>query len=203
MMQPGTLYVIQDRQTSLIKIGISNNWALRLKSLKVGIKTKLKIAIKTNGNREWEKILHQQYANWRLVGTEWFNLDETLLEELLNKVVNIAEMYEAGEEAEALRAIKYAKKQKQLSINTGEDRAQQTAKAFCLAYMCSKIEDQWRKEGWIYNYSGYLHDPEVKKEAERLYRNGLRVGADQKWYSIKRDWVWLDRERGIGTSWNP
>jgi hypothetical protein len=195
-MQPGTLYVIQDRQTSLIKIGISNNWALRLKSLKVGIKTKLKIAIKTNGNREWEKMLHQQYANWRLVGTEWFNLDETLLEELLNKVVNIAEMYEAGEEVEALRAIRYAKRQKQLLINEEKRREEKTAKAFCLANMRLKILQQWKKEGYSTEplSNSYEFNDGIYLEAEFLYRGGFRVNSNFEWCKVAPDGKWIKCE---------
>jgi hypothetical protein len=201
-MEIGCLYIIEDLQSSLIKIGISNNWTLRLKSLKVGTKTKLKIVVKTEKNREWEKILHQEYADRRLVGTEWFSLDEALTEELLNKVEDIAKAYEAGREMQALQAIKNTKEQQEAADNIDNDRHEKTRKAFCLAYMRQKIALQWRKEGWISGSDFYVYSPEITKEAERLYGNGLRATSDGKWYSVEKDWVWIDQEKGLGASWN-
>lgn len=201
-MKSGCLYVIEDLQSSLIKIGISNNWSLRLKSLKVGIKTKLKIVVKTEKNRQWEKILHQQYAGRRLVGTEWFGLDEALTEELLNKVEDIAKACEAGVEMQALEAIKNTKQQEEVPDSIDNDRHEKTRKAFCLAYMRREIAMQWRKEGWINDSDFYVYSPEITKEAERLYGNGLRATSDGKWYSVKKDLVWIDQQKGLGASWN-
>lgn len=88
-MASGYLYVIKDEQTSLTKIGITNNWRSRLRTLKVGKRTECKIVIQVSDNREWEKRLHKKYDHWRLVGTEWFNLDAGLEQELIGELVKI------------------------------------------------------------------------------------------------------------------
>jgi hypothetical protein len=89
LMSTGYLYVIKDNQTSLTKIGITGNWQSRLRTLKVGKKTECKIVVEVNDNREWEKRLHRKYDPWRLVGTEWFKLDASTTNELIERVKKI------------------------------------------------------------------------------------------------------------------
>lgn len=97
-MASGYLYVIKDEQTSLTKIGITNNWRSRLRTLKVGKRTECKIVIQVSDNREWEKRLHKKYGHWRLVGTEWFNLDAGLEQELISELVKIGTLVEQNKQ---------------------------------------------------------------------------------------------------------
>ena len=71
----GYVYLIQDIDSGLYKIGKTVNLQRRMRELKVGSKTKLiesKFVIDANLR---EKELHNKYKNFRLPQTEYFKLD--------------------------------------------------------------------------------------------------------------------------------
>ena len=79
------LYVIKHNQTGLVKIGVSNNWYERAKALQVGTKTSPLIVVLTDNNAKAEKDLHEQYKDYRLPGSEYFQLDKVSIGEVISK----------------------------------------------------------------------------------------------------------------------
>ena len=72
----GYVYVIQDIDTCLYKIGITNNPDRRLKELGVG-NTAVLISCEYYENaREIEKNAHKRYGKYRLPQTEYFKLNQ-------------------------------------------------------------------------------------------------------------------------------
>ena len=71
---PGTVYVIQDKETGLYKIGRTTNMQRRMRELGVG-KTARLITSKSVGDAPAvEKAAHQRYKANRLPQTEYFKL---------------------------------------------------------------------------------------------------------------------------------
>lgn len=89
----GFLYVIQDNKTEMVKIGITNQWSKRAQTLQVNRKTKALLVVETDKNREHEKRLHGIYSEFRLVGTEWFSLEQFSKNALLEEVKKIGTAY--------------------------------------------------------------------------------------------------------------
>lgn len=81
------LYVIKHNQTGLVKIGVSNNWYERAKALQIGVKTSPLIVVLTDNNSKAEKDLHEQYKEYRLPGSEYFQLESVLIGEVLSKAL--------------------------------------------------------------------------------------------------------------------
>ena len=73
----GFLYIIRDKGSGLIKIGITSNLGVRLSQLNtmvpMGI-TKI-FSLKTTHYKELERHLHKEFAEKRMNG-EWFDFDE-------------------------------------------------------------------------------------------------------------------------------
>ena len=81
------LYVIKHNQTGLVKIGVSNNWYERAKALQIGVKTSPLVVVLTDNNAKAEKDLHEQYKDYRLPGSEYFQLCSTLVGEVISKAL--------------------------------------------------------------------------------------------------------------------
>ena len=69
----GACYVLQHRETGLIKIGCSQNWKARKTALKVGSEKCHLLALWQDDQfRERERDLQAKLAQYRLPGSEWF-----------------------------------------------------------------------------------------------------------------------------------
>lgn len=73
----GFLYVIQDIASGHYKIGITSNWDRRARALGVGSKTRLMQVKSVDDMREAERQAHARYKDYRLPGSEYFNLKAT------------------------------------------------------------------------------------------------------------------------------
>ncbi len=78
------VYLIKYAKTNLVKIGISSNWYDRSKCLQVGTKTLPLAVVLTPNNAKAEKDLHDKFDEYRLPGSEYFNLDEDKTREAIN-----------------------------------------------------------------------------------------------------------------------
>ena len=72
----GYVYVIQDIDTGLYKIGVTNNPERRLKELGVGNSAVLISYDYFQNAREVEKNAHKRYSDYRLPQTEYFKLNQ-------------------------------------------------------------------------------------------------------------------------------
>lgn len=72
--EEGYIYVIQDVDTSLYKIGMTMDWERRSRELRVGITSKLVELRLVRNPRELEQRVHQRYKSCRLPQTEYFKL---------------------------------------------------------------------------------------------------------------------------------
>jgi hypothetical protein len=72
--QAGTVYVIQDSQSGLYKIGITTNMPRRMRELGVGKTARLVQQKQVGDARAVEKALHSRYSSARLPQTEYFKL---------------------------------------------------------------------------------------------------------------------------------
>ena len=71
----GTVYVIQDIQSRLYKIGRTTNLQRRMKELGVGSTARLISSKQVSNAAEVERRAHQRYKSARLPQTEYFKLD--------------------------------------------------------------------------------------------------------------------------------
>ena len=94
------IYVLKCRTTGEHKIGITSNWQRRSRELKVGLRTDKVHVARVPDARALEHRLHRQYEAVNKPQTEWFNLSETQLAEVLN-AINAA----AAEQASAHDAL--------------------------------------------------------------------------------------------------
>jgi predicted GIY-YIG superfamily endonuclease len=88
-IKPGYLYLLKNNILGGYKIGITTNPASRFKALQVGTKATLFGYWQTDVYRELEKHLHKQYAVQRVPQSEWFNLSE---EEIRNVIQNVSSL---------------------------------------------------------------------------------------------------------------
>ena len=92
------LYVIRHDATKTVKIGITGNWDSRSKNLKIGEKTSLIALYNCPCIIDAEKKLHDTLREWRLPGSEYFNLKASNLQKLVNQAnqsyQNITEQYQ-------------------------------------------------------------------------------------------------------------
>jgi hypothetical protein len=92
------LYVIKHDATKTVKIGITGNWDSRSKSLKIGEKTSLVALYNCPCIYNAEKELHNTFKEWRLPGSEYFNLKTSNLQKLVNQAnqayQNITDQYQ-------------------------------------------------------------------------------------------------------------
>ena len=71
----GTIYLIRHERTGLYKIGMTSRWGQRSKALEVGKTTRLIKKIECQNHQKWERVLHKMFAEGRLAGSEYFELD--------------------------------------------------------------------------------------------------------------------------------
>ena len=75
----GHVYFIMSEKTQAIKIGFTTGSVkVRLRALQTAHPYRLKVLATLNGNRSYEKELHQRFAQFRLKG-EWFEPHPDLL----------------------------------------------------------------------------------------------------------------------------
>lgn len=82
----------------MTKIGITCQWHSRSKSLKIGEKTQLLGLFQADELAEAEKELHDTFKQFRLPGSEYFNLNKKQIKELLllmtNKYQNVQKYFD-------------------------------------------------------------------------------------------------------------
>ena len=88
-----TVYLIRDRQSQLVKIGITGDWGKRARQLKVGSKTDPLMVVLAHHNRHHESRLHEKWAEHRLPQTEWFCLDEQQIAAVVADVESLGQQH--------------------------------------------------------------------------------------------------------------
>lgn len=86
----GYVYVLRSRANyDLYKIGISrlDCFASRLKNLGLGSSCDLIVSFAHNNYKEREKLLHAEFAPYRLPQSEWFSLDQLQLSYLIRSLL--------------------------------------------------------------------------------------------------------------------
>jgi hypothetical protein len=78
LLTEGIIYFIKSEKTHEIKIGFTVQLEKRLSSLQTAHPSKLQLLATIPGTYEYEKSLHQRFANFRLNG-EWFEPHPDLL----------------------------------------------------------------------------------------------------------------------------
>lgn len=73
------LYVIQQGDQPLVKIGIADDVAQRRASLQTGNAERLNVLVQIPGNEIDERRLHKRFAQYRRTG-EWFEMSADLIE---------------------------------------------------------------------------------------------------------------------------
>lgn len=101
MTYPGIVYLIQSNSGSIYKIGMTRNWAQRSTQLRVGTRTKEVFVAKATNPEAAESALHDWHRHKRLPQSEWFELSERDLAELLHELrkLNRAEEERVAEAA--------------------------------------------------------------------------------------------------------
>ena len=84
--KPGYLYLLRNNLLGGYKIGITTSPESRFKALAVGTKTELLGYWRTDGYRELEKHYHKLYKEQRVPQSEWFNLDDDMVNELVSQM---------------------------------------------------------------------------------------------------------------------
>jgi len=78
----GYVYFIADGEDGPIKIGYTKaNPNLRLAQLQTGNPRKLELLFVMDGDRQWERSLHDNLADYRLAG-EWFTRSQKVVDVL-------------------------------------------------------------------------------------------------------------------------
>lgn len=83
MAEKNTVYLIRCQQSGLHKIGITGKWGQRSRQLRVGSKTSVVRVVRVSDGPALEKRLHKRYDAVRVPQTEYFQLSETQLQEVL------------------------------------------------------------------------------------------------------------------------
>ena len=86
----GFIYFIRSTLLGGYKIGITTAPASRFKALAVGTKAKLIGYWHLDAYRELEKQLHKEYAAVRIPQSEWFDLNEAQVREVIQKIASIS-----------------------------------------------------------------------------------------------------------------
>ena len=89
-IKTGYIYFIKSNLLGGYKIGITTSPKARFKALAVGTKAKLIGYWKLDAYRELEKQLHKEYAAVRIPQSEWFDLDCTQIQEVIQKIASIS-----------------------------------------------------------------------------------------------------------------
>jgi hypothetical protein len=90
-VKTGYIYFIKSNLLGGYKIGITTSPVSRFKALAVGTKAKLIGYWKLDAYRELEKQLHKEYAAVRIPQSEWFDLDCTQIQEVIQKIASISD----------------------------------------------------------------------------------------------------------------
>ena len=89
-IKTGYLYLLKNNILGGYKIGITTAPKSRFKALAVGTKATLIGYWQLDAYRELEKQLHKEYADYRVPQSEWFNLTEIDVRDVIQKVTSIA-----------------------------------------------------------------------------------------------------------------
>ena len=89
-IKTGYLYLLKNNVLGGYKIGITTAPKARFKALSVGTKAMLIGYWQLDAYRELEKQLHKEYADNRVPQSEWFNLTDIDVRDVIQKVTSIA-----------------------------------------------------------------------------------------------------------------
>ena len=85
-VKPGYLYLLRNTVLGGYKIGITTAPESRFKALSVGDKTELVGYWQTDYYRELEKHYHKLYKDERVPQSEWFDLTDTAVDDIVNQM---------------------------------------------------------------------------------------------------------------------
>ena len=88
-IKTGYVYVLKSTLLGGYKIGITTSPASRFKALAVGSKAELVGYWSVDAYRELEKQLHKEYGAKRVPQSEWFDLTEEELLEVISKISSL------------------------------------------------------------------------------------------------------------------
>ena len=91
-IKTGYLYLLKNNIIGGYKIGITTAPTSRFKALGVGSKATLIGYWSLDAYRELEKQLHKQYADVRVPQSEWFNLTDFEISDVIQAVTSIADV---------------------------------------------------------------------------------------------------------------
>ena len=89
-IKTGYLYLLKNNILGGYKIGITTAPKSRFKALAVGTKATLIGYWQLDAYRELEKQLHKEYADFRVPQSEWFDLSDQEIRNVIQKVTSIA-----------------------------------------------------------------------------------------------------------------
>ena len=89
-VKTGYLYLLKNNILGGYKIGITTSPKSRFKALAVGTKATLIGYWQLDAYRELEKQLHKEYADYRVPQSEWFDLTDFDVRDVIQKVTSIA-----------------------------------------------------------------------------------------------------------------
>ncbi len=89
-VRPGYLYLLKNNILGGYKIGITTNPTSRFKALHVGTKATLLGYWRTDAYRELEKHLHKEFAASRVPQSEWFDLTDQQIRDVIQNVTSIS-----------------------------------------------------------------------------------------------------------------
>ena len=89
-IKTGYLYLLKNNILGGYKIGITTAPKSRFKALSVGTKATLIGYWQLDAYRELEKQLHKEYADFRVPQSEWFDLSDQEIRNVIQKVTSIA-----------------------------------------------------------------------------------------------------------------
>ena len=89
-VKTGYLYLLKNNILGGYKIGITTAPKSRFKALAVGTKATLIGYWQLDAYRELEKQLHKEYSDVRVPQSEWFNLTDLDVRDVIQKVTSIA-----------------------------------------------------------------------------------------------------------------
>ena len=89
-IKTGYLYLLKNNILGGYKIGITTAPKSRFKALAVGTKATLIGYWQLDAYRELEKQLHKEYADLRVPQSEWFNLSDQEIRDVIQKITSIA-----------------------------------------------------------------------------------------------------------------
>jgi hypothetical protein len=89
-IKTGYLYLLKNNILGGYKVGITTAPTSRFRALGVGSKSTLIGYWQLNAYRELEKQLHKEYAGLRVPQSEWFNLSDQDIRDVIQKITSIA-----------------------------------------------------------------------------------------------------------------